>query len=97
MKRRNFIELTGYGGLGLASSLWVNRSVAAVVNSELADLPTFDFTTIKVDRTGKERQRTYHRASLYSENLGNDRKSMPNTFKNTGIALRHENKLLLPM
>ncbi len=72
MKRRNFIELTGYGGLGLASSLWVNRSVAAVVNSELADLPTFDFATIKVDRTGKERQRTYHRASLYSENLGND-------------------------
>lgn len=73
MKRRNFIELTGCGGVGLGSSLWANRSLATVSHSELSDLSTFNFATIEVDGAGKERQRTYYQASLYTENLGNYR------------------------
>ena len=74
MKRRNFIKLTGYGGVSLVASVSANRALATTHSSnssELLDLPTFDFATIKVDRTGQERQRTYHQASIYTEDLGN--------------------------
>lgn len=70
MKRRNFFKLTGYGGVGLASSVWATNSLATASPSE-SDLSTFNFATIKVDPTGKETQRTYHQAQLYTEDLGN--------------------------
>jgi formylglycine-generating enzyme required for sulfatase activity len=73
MKRRNFIEFIGYGGVSLILSTWANRSLATVSHSEFSDLSTFDFATIKVDRTGKEQQRNYHQANLYTEDLGNYR------------------------
>ena len=71
MKRRNFIKLTAYGGVSLAGALQRDRAFATVFTQEFNDLPTFDFSTIKVDRTGKETQHTYHRAHIYTENLGN--------------------------
>lgn len=71
MKRRNFIKLTSYGGLGLATTLWGSRALATDSTSELSHLPTFDFETIKVDRRGQIKQRTYHNAHLYSEDLDN--------------------------
>ena len=71
MKRRNFIKLTGYGGVGLAGALQIERALATIFTQEFNDLPTFDFSTIKVDRMGKEIQHTYHQAHLYTENLGN--------------------------
>ncbi|MEO1004902.1 MAG: formylglycine-generating enzyme family protein [Cyanobacteria bacterium J06638_38] len=71
MKRRNLFKLAGCGGAGVATALQGNRSIAAVATDELSNLPSFDFATIKVNRAGKEEQRTYHQARLYLENLGN--------------------------
>ena len=71
MKRRNFFKLTGYGGVGLTAVIYGDRSLANVSQSNSADLPTYDFATVKVDRQGKEKTRSYHRASLHAENLGN--------------------------
>lgn len=71
MKRRSFFQMTGYGGVGFTVAIWNNRTFATVPTKELSNLPTFDFSTIKVDRTGKETQHTYHQANLYTENLGN--------------------------
>lgn len=71
MKRRNFIELTGYGGVILVASGSANPAVAATSGLESTNLPSFNFATIKIDRTGKEQQRTYYQAHLYTEDLGN--------------------------
>ena len=71
MKRRNFFKLTSYGGVGLTATIYSDRVLGAVSTTELSDLPTFDFKTIKVDRSGKEQTHSYHQAYLYTENLGN--------------------------
>ena len=71
MKRRNFFKLAGYGGVSLTAAIYSNRAFATNSNSQISELPTFDFATIKVDRTGQEQQRTYHRASVYTEDLRN--------------------------
>ena len=70
MKRRNFFKIIGCGGASLGATLWANRSQAISSNSDYADLPSFDFATIKVERQGIEKERTYHSAKLYTENLG---------------------------
>ena len=69
MKRRNLFKLAGCGGIGLATAVQGNRSHATVADTEKSNLPSFDFATLKVDRQGLERERTYHTAKLYSENL----------------------------
>ena len=94
MKRRNFIKLTGYGGVGLVGSVSANHAVATTSSSELSDLPNFDFATVKVDRTGQEIQRTYHRALLYTEDLGHYRTlemvSIPAGKFNMGASLKEK-------
>ena len=70
MKRRNFFKLTSYGGASLATAVCARRSVATPSHSEDGNLPNFDFATIKVDRQGREKERTYHSAKLYTESLG---------------------------
>ena len=69
MKRRNLFKLAGYGGVGLATTVQGTRSLAAIPNKEKSTLPSFDFATIKVNRQGLEKERTYHSAKLYIENL----------------------------
>ncbi len=69
MKRRNLFKLAGYGGASLATALQGTRSLAAMPDKEKSTLPSFDFATIKVDRQGLEKERTYHSAKLYVENL----------------------------
>lgn len=71
MKRRNFFKLTGYGGASLTAALGATRSRATTSNSDYTDLPSFDFATIAVDSQGREQERTYHQARLYTEHLGN--------------------------
>lgn len=71
MERRNFFKLTGYGGVGLTAAIWSDYALATDSRSELSDLPTFDYATIKVDRAGQKIQRTYHQARLHIEDLGN--------------------------
>jgi len=69
MKRRNLFKLAGYGGVGLATTVQGTRSLAAIPDKEKSTLPSFDFATIKVNRQGLEKERTYHSAKLYIENL----------------------------
>lgn len=70
MKRRNLFKWAGYGGVGLATALGGNSSIAAISKpTQRSNLPSFDFSTIKVDRQGLEQERTYHTAKLYIENL----------------------------
>ena len=69
MKRRNLFKYVGYGGVGWATTVRKIPSTAAVVNIDRRNLPSFDFATIKVDRLGVEKERTYHSAKLYIENL----------------------------
>ena len=71
MKRRNFFKLSGCVGAGLAGAIATDPSVIAASQADDLDLPKFDFATTKVDRRGKEKQRTYHQAHLYTEDLGN--------------------------
>ena len=71
MKRRNLFKLTGYGGVGLVTALQGNSSLATVTSTERSNRSSFDFATIKVDRAGKEKERTYHNARLHIEDLGN--------------------------
>ena len=70
MKRRNLLKWAGYGGVGLATALQGNSSIAAMTaRTKKSDLPSFDFATIKIDRQGLEQERTYHTAKLYGEKL----------------------------
>lgn len=71
MKRRNLFKLVSCGGIGLATAMGETRSLATVSNSEQLNLPSFDFATIKVDRLGVEKERTYHNAKLHIENIDN--------------------------
>ena len=71
MKRRNLFKLAGCGGIGLATAIQATRSNAIISNTEKSSLPDFDFATVAVDRQGVEKERTYHQASLYTEDLGN--------------------------
>ena len=70
MKRRNLLKLTGYGGAGLVAALRGTHSNATVPDANLSNLPSFDFTTIKVNHRGQEKERTYHNARLHIESLG---------------------------
>ena len=69
IKRRNLFKLAGYGGVGLATAVQGTWSLAAIPDRDESTLPSFDFATIKVDRQGLEKERTYHSAKLYIENL----------------------------
>ncbi len=69
MKRRNFFKLASYGGVAFATVVKGTRSLAAIPDPEKFTLPSFDFATIKIDRQGLEKERTYHSAKLYIENL----------------------------
>ena len=70
MKRRNLLKWAGYGGVGLATVLQENYTIAAMSDrTEKSNLPSFDFATIKVDRQGLEQKRIYHTAKLYGEKL----------------------------
>lgn len=71
MKRRNLLKLTGYGGVGLATALRGIPAIAWETKTQNVNLPSFDFATIKVDRRGQEKNRSYHQAQLYQEDLGN--------------------------
>ncbi|MGD1920699.1 MAG: formylglycine-generating enzyme family protein, partial [Pleurocapsa sp.] len=71
MKRRNLFKMAGYGGVGIATAVQGNRSLAAIPEREKYTLPSFDFATVAVDRQGREQERTYHQARLYTEDLGN--------------------------
>ena len=71
MKRRNLFKLAGSGGIGLATAVQGTRSNAAIKNTEKSSWPDFHFATIKVDRQGSKKERTYHTARLHIENLGN--------------------------
>ncbi len=70
MKRRSFFKLTGYGGIGLIVALKGTSSTASTPSADISDLSSFNFATIKVDRQGLEKERNYHHAKLYIEDLG---------------------------
>jgi len=69
MKRRNLFKLVGYGGIGLATAVGKTHSLAAIFDPKKSNLPSYDFASIKVDRLGVEKERTYHNAKLYTQNL----------------------------
>lgn len=71
MRRRNLFKLAGCGGISLATTVQATRSNAVISNTEKSSLPDFDFATVAVDRQGVEKERTYHQARLYTEDLGN--------------------------
>ncbi len=69
MKRRNFIQLAGYGGVGLVAA-WGTHTPAKTTFTEPLNLTTFSFETINVDARGKERQRFTRQAEFFTEDLG---------------------------
>lgn len=74
MKRRSFIQIAGYGGVGLLTAFGT-RTLAKTSTPDLlgqSNLPTFEFETIGVDRRGKENQRFSYRSPFFSEDLGNN-------------------------
>lgn len=93
MKRRILLKLAGYGAVGLATAVPHNRATATATTAD-SKLPLFDFATIAVDRQGKEKQRTYHQARLYTEDLGSYRTlamvSIPAGKFNMGASVREK-------